>query len=85
MPKYTRTETVEAWQWNGPEDNRGVVKLYDRPPRPDDPDEGIPKEYCLRWDGTFIRSPSDWIIKHGDKYKVISNAEFKAQGWKEIE
>ena len=77
MPTYTRTETVEAWQWNGPEDNGGVVRSH--------PIYGKNVWYIPKQHPRAILSKGNWIIQHGDKYEIISNAKFKAQGWKEVE
>ena len=80
--KYTRTETVEAWQWNGPEDNRGVVESFPYPcvhcKSP------AAHGYISR--GIWVICPGSWIIKREGEYhyKVITDAEFKAQGWKEM-
>ncbi len=76
MPKYTRTETVDdIWQWNGPEDNRGVVRSH--------PIYGKSVWYIPNQYPRAILGKGDWIIRRGCLYEVISDAEFKAQGWKE--
>lgn len=76
MPKYTRTETVEAWQWNGENPHvktrLGLKIAYDHP--------------FLIVEGRKAMNPGEWIIKREDsKYKFISDAKFKAQGWEEAE
>lgn len=78
MIKYTCTETVAAWQWNGPEDNRRVVKEY----LIGGSTYYIPTNPHNRMVGIHIY-PGAWIIRRGDRYEVITDAEFKAQGWKE--
>ena len=90
MPKYTRTETVEAWQWNGRKDDRDAVyeaagflesQCHCGNSNPAihgclwRPYNGESTQLCL----------GDWIIERGGRYKGISDAEFKAQGWKEVE
>ncbi len=84
MTEYTRTETIEAEQWNGPEDNPfGVVeewinrgKTYYCIPSP------VEKaDHVL---GAFTHKGC-WIIERVDvytRYEVISDKKFKAQGWK---
>ena len=74
MPTYTRTETVEAWQWNGFDDNRGVVHCH----------PASTSGWLETVDGFTIIDFGKWIIKRGNKYKVITDAKFKAQGWKEV-
>jgi hypothetical protein len=83
MTTYTlKDPDVQAWQWNGPKDNRGVVESYSSDVR-----------ICSRCNsfichhGWIMRStygpslvcPGDWIIKRGDKYEVLSDAEFRAK------
>ena len=77
--KYTRTETVEAWQWNGPgemKDNHGVVRSH--------PVYGKSIWYIPKQNPRVILGKGRWIIKRGHRYEVISDAKFKAQGWEEM-
>lgn len=77
MPKYTRTETLAMWQWNGPEDNRGVVEQ--RVPHEGKVYSGIWSDKSVIW-----VTAGNWIIPTVTHYRVISNAKFKAQGWKVV-
>ena len=90
--RWKRTEYAEMWRWNGPEDNCGEP-LCNKPY--DSEDEATWLVVNLRglWrirsrhllGPCLIVNPGDWIIDHGDRYEVISNAEFEAQGWEEGE
>ncbi len=87
-PTHTRTEYVVMWQWNGPEDNRGVVDS-----------SYYVAGWCTRCGHDlfnhhgYLRTdidchcvcPGDWIIDRNGTYEVISDAEKWAQGWEGIE
>lgn len=75
---HTRSESVRMWQWNGLGDLPKIVKRCCR----NTPIHGTVN-------GVVVLV-GDWIIERiledGTKtFKVISNAEKQAQGWKEIE
>ncbi len=73
--RWKHTEYAEMWQWKGSKDNRGVVFAY--------PWSNWRIFISDSWIGPILH-PGDWIIKRGDTYEVITNAEFEAQGWEEV-
>lgn len=78
--RYTRT--VEAWQWNGPEDNRGVVEACQDCPHIGF-DGHIHGEIIATGEPV---SAGDWLVKHRPFGIIhLTNAEFMAQGWKKGE
>ena len=76
--RWKRTEYAdEIWQWNGPEDNRGVVHTIMETRR-------TMWEIHVSSNHSRYVFPSNYIIHTGDTYQVVTNAEFEAQGWEEV-
>ncbi len=77
--RWKRTEYAEMWQWNGPDDNREgptIIQAMDGQRRG--------RWYLWGKEKTCLwLKRGDYIIKRGDTYEVITNAEFEAQGWEE--